>query len=266
IAGHSCVFSWWEAVKGGQPTPGWARYRQAVAAGLRAGRLVVTPTRAMLECLSQHYGPLPAHRVIPNGRDAALFPPREKQPLIFSAGRLWDEAKNLGVLEAVAGDLPWPVYVAGEQRHPDGGRAGSSAARALGRLEPEAMAEWLGRAAIYAAPARYEPFGLGVLEAAYAGCALVLGDIPSLREVWGDAALHVDPADPAALRSALEGLIADPERRKQLAARARARAFEYTPERMARGYLSAYRYLLQGPARPAAQAEEETPEDLLCAS
>ncbi len=31
-------------------------------------------------------------------------------------------------------------------------------------------------------PARYEPFGLSVLEAALSGCALVLGDIPSLRE------------------------------------------------------------------------------------
>ena len=33
-------------------------------------------------------------------------------------------------------------------------------------------------------PARYEPFGLSILEAALSGCALVLGDLPSLRELW----------------------------------------------------------------------------------
>jgi glycogen(starch) synthase len=44
-------------------------------------------------------------------------------------------------------------------------------------------------------PARYEPFGLSVLEAALSGCALVLGDIASLREVWGGAACYVRPGD-----------------------------------------------------------------------
>ena len=52
----------------------------------------------------------------------------------------------------------------------------------------------MGRAAIYALPARYEPFGLSILEAALSGCALVIGDIPSLREIWADAALFV-PSD-----------------------------------------------------------------------
>ena len=51
----------------------------------------------------------------------------------------------------------------------------------------------IARAAIYALPAHYEPFGLSILEAAMSGCALVLGDIPSLREIWGDAAVFVHP-------------------------------------------------------------------------
>ena len=37
----------------------------------------------------------------------------------------------------------------------------------------------MSRAAIFFSPALYEPFGLGVLEAAARGCALVLADIPS---------------------------------------------------------------------------------------
>ena len=65
-----------------------------------------------------------------------------------------------------------------------------------GRLTPPQMARVVSRApSIYALPARYEPFGLSVLEAALSGCALVLGDIPSLREIWDGAALFVDPDD-----------------------------------------------------------------------
>ena len=39
--------------------------------------------------------------------------------------------------------------------------------------------------------ARYEPFGLAVLEAAQAGMRLVLSDIPSFRELWDGAATFV---------------------------------------------------------------------------
>jgi glycosyltransferase involved in cell wall biosynthesis len=98
----------------------------------------------------------------------------------------------------------------------------------------------MARAAVYALPARYEPFGLSALEAGLAGCALVLGDVPSLREVWGDAALFVAPGSAAQLACVLRTLDADPEYRRAYATRARARALTYTPERMAQGYLDAY--------------------------
>ncbi len=77
------------------------------------------------------------------------------------------------------------------------------------------------RASIYAMPARYEPFGLSILEAGLSGCALVLGDIPSLREHWDGAAAFVAPDDREALRSAIEGLIDSPARRAELGRRAR---------------------------------------------
>src|SRR5207248_6075453 len=96
--------------------------------------------------------------------------------------------------------------------------------RPLGSLSPPHFADWLARAAIYALPARYEPFGLSVLEAAQAGCALVLGDIPSLRENWDGAAVFVSPDSPPELEAALAALIREPQRRDRLAARPRARA------------------------------------------
>jgi glycosyltransferase involved in cell wall biosynthesis len=260
VAGHSCVTSWWTAVKGESLPLNWTRYRREVTRGLQAACLVVTPTGAMLQELQRYYGPLRATRVIPNGRDAALFTPAPKEPLLFAAGRLWDEAKNLEALERVAPRLPWPVYVAGEEHRPGGGEVHCRNVRGLGRLARPELAAWLGRAAIYALPARYEPFGLSALEAAFAGCALVLGDIPSLREVWGDAALYVPPDDTEALTARVRQLIERPDEREALAKRARVRAFEFTPERMAAGYLSAYQYLSGGAATGSVQ------EGVSCAS
>jgi glycogen synthase len=244
VVAHSCVLSWWAAVKG-EPAPGnWDPYRTAVKAGLAAADLVVAPSAAMLGALIEQHGPLTRSRVIPNGRDARLFRPAAKEEMIFAAGRLWDEAKNLAALERVAPDLPWPIYVAGERQHPDGGEILPHSTRLLGRLTPRALAAWLGRSAIYALPARYEPFGLSALEAALAGCVLVLGDLPSLREVWRNRAVFVPADDPAALRATLLSLIESPDRRNALAAGARARALELTPERMLEGYLAAYGELL----------------------
>ncbi len=111
----------------------------------------------------------------------------------------------------------------------------------LGRLPSDELARWYGRASIYALPARYEPFGLSALEAALSGCALVLGDIESLREIWRDSAIYVPPEDSDALAAALCALIADPPQRDEMARLAASRARWFTPERMAAAYLEAYR-------------------------
>jgi glycogen(starch) synthase len=244
VVGHSCVLSWWQAVKR-EPAPAdWDRYREEVAAGLGAAGLVVAPSIAMLASLAENYGPLPEARVIPNGRDHRLFRPAAKEDMVFSAGRLWDEAKNLEALERVAPHLPWPVFVAGESRHPDGGEIRPHNTRLLGRLTQRALAAWLGRSSIYALPARYEPSGLAVLEAALAGCALVLGDLPSLRETWRNRAVFVPPDDPEALEREILSLIENPDRRQSLAAGSHKRALEHTPERMVDSYLQAYAHVL----------------------
>jgi glycogen synthase len=243
VAAHSCVLSWWATVKGGDAPAEWDTYREVVHRGLSVADLVVAPTRAMLDALMRHHHVRPTARVIPNGRRLAIGPV-EKEPLIFSAGRLWDEAKNIAALQEVAPRLRWPVYVAGELSSPDGESSGLSQIRSLGPLSPVQTAAWMARSRIYCLPARYEPFGLSVLEAGLAGCALVLGDIPSLREVWGDAAVYVDPSDTGALESALGRLIAEPSLREQLAGAARTRAHLYTPSRMAHAYVAAYRELI----------------------
>lgn len=242
VVAHSCVLSWWRAVKREDAPGSWDRYREEVTRGLRAADVVVAPSRAMLDAACAHYGPFHDARVIYNGRTPGPFAvPTPKEPFILTAGRLWDEAKNVGTLAAVAPRLAWPVYVAGEDKHPEGGRAEMCNLRMLGKMGLDDLAPWFRRASVYALPARYEPFGLTVLEAALAGCALVLGDIPSLREIWGDAAVFVAPGDRGALACAMNELTRDEAARNTLGARARARATQYSSARMAREYLSLYR-------------------------
>jgi glycogen(starch) synthase len=132
--------------------------------------------------------------------------------------------------------LPWPVVAAGRRNT----TTDSGHIRYLGELAETDMADWLGRASIFALPARYEPFGLLPLEAALSGCALVLGDIDSLHEVWGDAAVFVAPDDHAGLQRELTRLIDDATLRADYAARARQRARLYSPDLMADAYLRTY--------------------------
>jgi len=318
VVGHSCVLSWWEAVKGEAAPASWDRYREEVRRGLQAANLVIAPSAAMLAELNAHYGGLVNGRVIPNGRDSSIFCPLEKKEFVLTAGRLWDEAKNVAALEDIAPQLLWPIYIAGEEEHPDRrrggegerGRGGESARgrkisilgcedslmasngsiapkftqaeqtkicverrsvlpyansrrsldlstgfspphpltpsppHLLGLLSTEELASWYAHASIYALPARYEPFGLSVLEAALSGCALVLGDIASLREIWGDAAMFVPPDDGNAIAYAINTLIKDSSLRTAFAAKARTRALEFTPQRMVAGYLEAYQDLI----------------------
>ncbi|APR80489.1 Glycosyltransferase [Minicystis rosea] len=254
---HSCVLSWWSAVRGEEAPRRYDRYRREVQAGLRVAGAVIAPTHAMLSEAARRYGPFRRSFVVPNAASAARHRPADKEGFILAVGRLWDDAKNISALCEVAERLPWPVVVAGSDEHPDLGKRSFRGVRMLGILDRDEVAAWMARASIYALPARYEPFGLSVLEAALSGCALTLGDIPSLREIWGGAgALFVDPRSIEQMESALRLLIEAPELRLEMAREARARALEHTPERMARGYLDIYEARVS-----EASADEETQEE-----
>jgi glycosyltransferase involved in cell wall biosynthesis len=255
VVAHSDVLSWWQAVHRAAAPAEWDCYRHAVVAGLAAADRIVAPTGAVLEDLRRHYGLRRGQAgVIPNGIDLARFAPVPKRPVVMAAGRLWDPAKNLALLDEVAGALSWPVEIAGEAKHPDSLAPvrPQGQARRLGALSHADMAERLGVASIFAAPAVYEPFGLAVAEAAAAGCALVLGDIASMRENWQGAALFVPSDDPAAWRSTLSCLIACDDRRRSLAEAASRRAQSFAQHRAAGAYARLYRELAR--LRPAGRA------------
>jgi glycosyltransferase involved in cell wall biosynthesis len=243
VVAHSCVVSWWQAVKKTLPPGSWEQYADAVHKGLVSADVVVAPTRAMHDSIIANYGEPAQSLVIPNGRHVEPLDAGPKWPFVISAGRLWDEAKNVRLLEQAAGRFSWPVWLAGETMLTQSQHYHRRNVNLLGQLSFPELTRWLHRAAIYALPARYEPFGLSALEAGLCGCALVLGDIESLREVWGRAALYVSPDDCDQLASVIQGLIDHPERCNRFRQMARERASKYPPERMASGYAALYRRL-----------------------
>jgi len=245
LTAHSCVLSWWAGVKRTPVPPEWRRYRRSVAATLAGADLLTAPSTAMLRNMWRYETVLPPSRIVPNGRNAAKYRASAKQPFILAAGRLWDEAKNTAALARIAARLQWPVYLAGDDRSRSGAAADLRGCRTLGRLSAAELSDWYARAGIYALPARYEPFGLSALEAALSGCALVLGDIESLREIWQDAAVFVDPDDDTALEAALRDLIRNDEWREGMAQRASARARYFPASRMTASYYDVYVSLVE---------------------
>jgi glycogen(starch) synthase len=241
VVAHSCVLSWWRAVKGEDAPAEWNCYRRNVAAGLEAADMVVSPTGALLRELSQIYGEFGQTRVVWNGSASSITPRSSTHPFILCAGRLWDEAKNVSLLNNIALQLSAPIHAAGEAGESHG--TGNNL-EMLGFLDAQSMSAQMQDAAIWAHPARYEPFGLAVLEAANRDCALVLSDIPTLRELWEGAAVLVAPDDEAGWTAALQRLLDKPDERDVWAAKAKARATQYSLERFAEGYQRVYLELI----------------------
>ena len=89
------------------------------------------------------------------------------------------------------------------------------------------------RAAVFAFLSTYEGFGLTPLEAMAAGVPVVAYDTPVAREVYGDAAILVEPGDRRILSRALELAASDPATRARLASASRARVRAFSWERTA---------------------------------
>lgn len=201
---------------------------------------MIAPTHSMLDAISRNYGLSVPKKVVPNGRSRSQYSSSRKQDFILTAGRLWDEAKGLQLLDRVAPQLKWPIYAAGESRHPSGLHQPLHNLHMLGYLGGHKLAEYLSAASIYVSPALYEPFGLTVLEAALSGCALVLSDIPSFRENWSGAALLIPPNDQDEWCATLNNLADDRESRSALTRQAQNRAAELQPEEIGSRYFATY--------------------------
>jgi len=248
---HSDVLSWWTHVRGGEAPSRWGEYARWVADGLLASDAVVAPTAYQASLLARHYG-VHGARVIHNGAEPpAADLPAKGEPLVLCVGRAWDEGKGVDLLDAAAGMLGSahsPIHLLGETTAPHGGEFRASNLVMHGRVERAEVDEWMRRAQVYVAPSRYEPFGLAPLEAALSGCALVLSDVGTFRELWDGCAEFFPSGDATALAEVLGRLAGDPQRVATMAERARGRALRrYGADRMAKEYVALYRELASRP-------------------
>lgn len=241
---HSCVETWWRATHGVSAPPTWAWHRDAVGAGLRSADAAVAPSAAFAAALWEAYRLEMPLDVVHNGSPKRAD--GEKARFVFAAGRLWDDGKNFAVLDEAAPLICWPVRLAGAAAAPGVAELiRYPRVECCGHLDAGKMAEMLAAAPIFVSPSLYEPFGLTVLEAAQAGAALVLADIPSFRELWSDAALFFSPRNAATLAAAANRLIDDPALRATLGLAARERAADYTIECTVEGMGRLYRQVTE---------------------
>ena len=248
---HSCVATWWAAVHGSRLPERYAWCAAMTGEGLAAADVAVTPTAAFAAATREVHALRGLPRAVHNGRVAPRTAPGDELDEIFAAGRLWDQGKNVQALNGAAAHVPWPIRAAGDTAKPEGGRVRFAALKSTGHWPGERVRQHLALRPIFVSPARYEPFGLAILEAAQAGCALVLNDIPSLRELWGDAALFVDADDPADLAGGLQRLIDDRARRRALGLAAQERARAFSVREMADGMIAIYAGMPAPSAAPA---------------
>jgi glycogen(starch) synthase len=252
MVAHSDVYSWWRAVKKEDPGAGWQTYFTKVKKGLGEANHVIAPSHAMMDELGKIYSLTKNYSVIYNARSEDLFYSIEKKKEVMCMGRVWDEAKNVKLLMDAADGVPYKIKIAGDnefqRNYLD---VKDNNVLNLGKLGSRQIAKELSSAGIYVLPAKYEPFGLSVLEAALSRCALVLGDIPSLREIWGDSAVYTDTDNADQLAQAINKLMSDEGALTIMAEKAYKQALKYNTKKMARQYMNVYMLLLHHQSQQA---------------
>jgi glycosyltransferase involved in cell wall biosynthesis len=179
-------------------------------------------------------------RVIPSGVEIPeTVREPDLSPEILFAGRLSPE-KGIHVLLEAARGLPLVVAGAGPVEVPG----------ALGFVPHDELLRLYERAAIVVCPSLREGYGVVCAEAMAHGRPVVASAVGGLKDlvVDGETGLLVPPGDPAALRAALERLLADGDLRARLGAAARERAREHLSwAKATESTLAAYRDVLGYP-------------------
>ncbi|MDB5594965.1 MAG: putative glycosyltransferase, group 1 [Hyphomicrobiales bacterium] len=255
---HSCVGTWWSAVRGGGLPEDLAWRCELVKDGLLNAEIALAPTASFARDVARFYS-VPAPKVVSN---ALPMQPASVEPAMapagsvfaFTAGRLWDEAKAVHTLDEAAALIDMPVYAAGATTS---GASDDNVFRHLHPLGPLGAGQMryvLARRPIFVSTSVYEPFGLSILEAADAGCALVLSDIPTLRELWQGAALFFPPRDAAALAAQLACVRHDVTLRDDLGRKASARSAAFSAGLQAERMMGIYRNVFRARRRAEAAA------------
>jgi glycosyltransferase involved in cell wall biosynthesis len=246
-------------------------FRTASRLALRRADVCVVDSQASIDELIAHAGADPGKLQLAHlGVDHTLFAPPDApatlrvrrslgltadEPYIAFLGTM-EPRKNIpalirGWVQACQGqpDAP-PLVLAGGtgwDTELEGAVAAVPSGLRLirpGYLPLEDLPAFLGGATVVAYPSLGEGFGLPVLEAMACGAPVLTTTRLSLAEVGGDAVAYTE-VDDASIGVALKSLVADPNRRKELAAAGQRRAAGFTWEACAQNHLTAYRRAIE---------------------
>jgi glycosyltransferase involved in cell wall biosynthesis len=210
---------------------------------LRAADAFVVPGRAARAYLEALGVPATRIAVAPNAVDPAIFrgaPAREPhaRPVVLTVSRLSPE-KGVDVLVRAADGLEADVVVAGSGPEEERLRMiGGANVRFLGNVDRDDLPDLYASADVLVLPSRSDTWGMSLNEGALAGLPLVASEVAGAAADLieeGDNGFRVPSDDVAALRGALERLLADPELRARMGDRSRELAARFTPQAWATG-------------------------------
>lgn len=172
-------------------------------------------------------------------------------PTILFVGR-HEPRKGLEVLLDAFAELPPEVRLWIGSDGPETERlrakaAGDPRIEWLGRISDDEKASRLRGADVFCAPSlRGESFGVVLLEAMAAGCAIVASELPGYANVAraGQDALLVPPGDAGALAAALLRALEEPDTAAALVASGAGRAAGFSMDHLAERYVDIYRSVL----------------------
>jgi len=227
-----------------------------MAIGANRAKRIITVSQASKDDI-QHYLHAPASKieVIHNGLDAryhsapdegAVSQVRERfllnAPFILYAGNIKPHKNVERLIDAFAllrqdGHQDLKLLIIGDElsKYPGLRRLVHrhhlhAHVRFFGFVPDATLAALYKLASIFVFPSLFEGFGFPPLEAMASGTPVITSNVSSLPEVVGEAAILVDPHDPAAIAAAMARVLSEPTLRRELIARgyARARAFSWT--------------------------------------
>jgi glycosyltransferase involved in cell wall biosynthesis len=239
-----------------------ALLREAVT---RAAR-VITLSEYTAQQLVQHLGtPGEKVRVIPGGVDlpSCLLSEEDRarereqwvgkgNELVLSVGVIQTRKNTLNAVRAIA-SLPknYRLVLAGGNGHGSDAihdfirREGlSSRVIKPGYVAAERLPALYQAASVFLFPSFEEGFGFPVLEAMTYGVPVIAANTSSLPEAGGDAALYVDPNDPAQMAAHVRHIVEDSGLRDQMIKSGFARVREFTWRKAGEATLKVYDELL----------------------
>ena len=98
-------------------------------------------------------------------------------------------------------------------------------------------------AEIFVYPSRFEGFGIPILEALNSGVPVIAATGSCMEEAGGPGSIYVNPDDTSGMTSALNSLLANPKKRKQMAESGKKYAANFSEERQAQQLMELYNSL-----------------------